>query len=263
MQPSATGDAPRFPAPPVEQAAPAFAAQSQVGHFAVRLPPFFSQQPQLWFVQAEAQFALAGITTETRKYYHVISVLPPDISLEVSDLLLHPSPTEPYTALKTALVERTMASERKRLQLLLDAEELGDRRPSQMLRHMENLLGSRAATFDRVLLRELFMKRLPSQVQMVLATAADLDISALAKLADKVLEVSSPTISASTAPVAALTPSQDPATAQPSSSQLTTLTEEIRRLSDVVASTLSSRRPRRRPRSSGSTAERRLSLTTD
>ncbi|XP_064479161.1 uncharacterized protein LOC135392375 [Ornithodoros turicata] len=154
-------------------------------------------------------------------------------------------PFPAYTALKTALVERTMASERKRLQLLLDAEELGDRRPSQMVRHMENLLGSRAATSDRVLLRELFLKRLPSQVQMVLATASDLDIAALAKLADKVLEVSSPTISASTAAVAALTPSQDPTTAQPSSSQLTTLTEEIRRLSDVVASTLSSRRPRR------------------
>ncbi|XP_064480559.1 uncharacterized protein LOC135394048 [Ornithodoros turicata] len=201
--------------------------------------------PELVDPRVTRHMELRGITTETRKYYHVISVLPPDISLEVSDLLLHPSPTEPYTALKTALVERTMASERKRLQLLLDAEELGDRRPSQMLQHMENLLGSRAATFYRVLLRELFLKRLPSQVQMVLATAADLNIAALAKLANKVLEVSSPTTSASTAPVAALTPSQDPATAQPSSSQLTTLTEEIRRLSDVVASTLSSRQPRR------------------
>ena len=59
--------------------------------------------------------------------------------------------------LKTELTKRTSASEQRRLQELLSAEELGDRMPSQVLRHIQQLLGSMATTMDTTLLRELFL----------------------------------------------------------------------------------------------------------
>ncbi|XP_064460390.1 uncharacterized protein LOC135370540 [Ornithodoros turicata] len=270
----------------MEHAAPSAggdpAASSSLSHFSVRLPPFFNQQqPQLWFAQVEAQFTLAGITAENRKFFHVISVLPPDIAMEVSDLLLQPSAQQPYSALKEAIISRTMASERKRLQLLLASEELGGRRPSQMLRHMESLLGSRAATFDRALLKELFLQRLPSQVQMVLATASDLDLAALAVLADSVMEVTGSSVSAishsvppqhqehlprqSLSPAAASLPSPPSSLAVDSHNQHSALTEEIRRLALLVGSTLSRQRqpsPRSPHRSRRRASSPRLSRRT-
>jgi hypothetical protein len=32
------------------------------------LPPFWPKQPAMWFAQAEAQFALAGISNERLKF---------------------------------------------------------------------------------------------------------------------------------------------------------------------------------------------------
>ncbi|XP_064463483.1 uncharacterized protein LOC135374455 [Ornithodoros turicata] len=136
-----------------------------VQHFAVRLPLVWPQNPAVWFLQ-------------------------------VVDILSVPPANAPFEALKTAILERTTASERKRLQQLLTAEELGDRRPSQLLRDMQNLLADRAATFDPNLLKELFLSRLPANVQMILATATTLPLQDLAADADKIMEVSPPQVAA-------------------------------------------------------------------
>jgi hypothetical protein len=42
---------------------------------AVRLPPIWAEQPAVWLAQAEAQFLLAGVSSEKTKFYHVISQL--------------------------------------------------------------------------------------------------------------------------------------------------------------------------------------------
>uniref|UniRef100_A0A1X7UY44 Uncharacterized protein n=1 Tax=Amphimedon queenslandica TaxID=400682 RepID=A0A1X7UY44_AMPQE len=58
---------------------------------------------------------------------------------------------------------------------------------------MEQLL-RQAAEDAPTFLKELFLQRLPSGVRMVLASAkADMPLGELALLADKVMEVSSPT----------------------------------------------------------------------
>ncbi|XP_064483070.1 uncharacterized protein LOC135395913 [Ornithodoros turicata] len=180
-------------ASPSSTAPPTSAA---VQHFAVRLPPFWPQNPAVWFLQVECQFELAHITTQLTKFRHVVSVLPQDIAAQVVDILSAPPANAPFDALKTAILERTTASERKRLQQLLTAEELGDRRPSQLLRDMQNLLADRAATFDPTLLKELFLSRLPANVQMILATATTHPLQDLAAHADKIMEVSPPQVAA-------------------------------------------------------------------
>jgi hypothetical protein len=49
--------------------------QAETARVAVRLPPFWAEELDVWFAQAEAQFSLAGITTEGTKFHHVISQL--------------------------------------------------------------------------------------------------------------------------------------------------------------------------------------------
>ncbi|XP_042142665.1 uncharacterized protein LOC121833438 [Ixodes scapularis] len=178
----------------MQQGEPSDPPPATVAAAAVRLPPYWDRNPRVWFLQAESQFHLAGVTTQGRKYHHVVSALSPAAADEVYDVLANPSPATPYDQLKNALLQRTEISERSRVQQLLSAEELGDRRPSQLLRRMTKLLGERSNNLDDVFLRELFLQRLPSNVQMVLATATTLDLTGLAALADAVMEVTTPSV---------------------------------------------------------------------
>ncbi|XP_064462671.1 uncharacterized protein LOC135373388 [Ornithodoros turicata] len=167
--------------------------QHHVGAIAVKLPAYWDRNPAIWFAQADAQFHLAGVTAQTTRFYHVISALSPAAAEEVQDLIISPPTQNAYDQLKSALLKRTSASDHDRLRQLLSAQELGDRRPTQLLRRMKQLLGDDAPQAGDKFLRQLFMQRLPNNVQMVLAAAANLPIDELATLADAVMEVASST----------------------------------------------------------------------
>ncbi|GFV50286.1 uncharacterized protein TNCV_621961 [Trichonephila clavipes] len=80
-------------------------------------------------------------------------------------------------------------SSQQGVQKLLSREELGSRKPSELLRNMKR----RAESFnvDNKLLMELFHQRLPSSVQTILAAVSDLTLSKAADVMDRILEVSS------------------------------------------------------------------------
>ena len=140
-----------------------------------------------------------GITTWKTRFDHVISSLNPEFAVEVLDLLLKPPATNPYDTFKLELIKRTAASKQRKLQQLISGEELGDRKPTQLLRRMQQLLGDEldTASDSNSFLRELFLQRLPANVRMVLASADDsTDLHKLADMADKVMEVSTPTVAA-------------------------------------------------------------------
>ena len=124
----------------------------------------------------EAQFACRRITTQRTKFDHVVSSLSPEFATEVRDLLLKLPVDNPYDVLKEQLVRRTAASEQRKLQQLFTAEELGDRKPTQLLRKMQ-LLGDRQTSdrpgvTDGSFLKELFLQRLPYNVSASTLTTA-------------------------------------------------------------------------------------------
>lgn len=163
----------------------------------LKLPAFWPSDPEIWFAQVEAQFACRRVTAQRSKFDHVISSLAPEYAAEVRDLVLRPPGERPYDVLKEQLIRRTAASEQRRLQQLFTSEELGDRKPTQLLRRMQQLIGDRPGIADSSFLRELFLQRLPPNVRMVLASTPETpSLDKLAELADKVLEVASPSVSA-------------------------------------------------------------------
>lgn len=173
------------------------AAAINIAAVNIKLPPFWPADPQVWFAQVEAQFTTRGISQQRTKFDYVIASLAPEYATEVRDLILQPPTSEPYDTLKQQLVRRTAASEQRRLQQLFSDEELGDRKPTQLLRRMQQLLGDKASTMDSSFVRSLFLQRLPTNVRMVLASTPDTtDLETLAQLADKIAEVAAPSISA-------------------------------------------------------------------
>ncbi|KAH8037723.1 hypothetical protein HPB51_016271 [Rhipicephalus microplus] len=79
---------------------------------------------------------------------------------------------------------------RRRLQLLITATVLSDRRPSQLLRRMRQLLGGPSAPQEKELLRELFLQRLPQSLVPVLVAAGDVLVDTLAEMADRLADYS-------------------------------------------------------------------------
>ena len=195
------------PAQPLEQPPPASNAHMLTTTVQLKLPPYWPSDPQLWFAQVEAQFNTRRITSQATRFDYVIASLAPEVAHEVRDLLLKPPTAHQYDTLKDALIQRTTLSEQRRLQQLFSTEELGDRKPSQLLRRMQQLLGDNVISTDSSFMRELFLQRLPSHVRMVLASQSDItDITKLAQLADKIVEVAAPQINSTRAITTSTTP---------------------------------------------------------
>ena len=77
------------------------------------------------------------------------------ITIEVRNLILRPPTKNLYNHLKSQLIKCTTASKQRRLQLLFNAEELGDCMPTQLVHWMQQLLGDKAVSTERSFLHEL------------------------------------------------------------------------------------------------------------
>ena len=111
-----------------------------VSTMAVKIPPFWPADLQVWFTQVEAQFTIRNNTKERTKFDHVVTALTPEYATEVRDLLLALPEQDLYSTLKDQLIQRTATSKQRCIQQLLTTEELGDRKPSQLLHRMQQLL---------------------------------------------------------------------------------------------------------------------------
>lgn len=156
---------------------------------AISLPAFWPNRAELWFATAEARFELAHpkITQEQTKFNHVLTVLSAEVADEVADLITKPDAQQPYTALKQAVINRTTLSESQKLKQLLSGEELGSRKPSQLLRHMRLLAQNAGLTGDAVL-KELFLQQLPTSVRPILVSLNQVALDQVAEIADRVVE---------------------------------------------------------------------------
>ncbi|GBN35063.1 hypothetical protein AVEN_240853-1, partial [Araneus ventricosus] len=127
------------------------------------------------------------ITESVTKFNYVVSHLPPEVASLVRDILMNPDATDPYTHLKTELINRSGESSQQEIRQPLSGEELGTRKPSELLRNMKR----RAETLKvpETFMLELFLLRLPTSVQTILAAVTDLTLEKAAEISDRILEV--------------------------------------------------------------------------
>ena len=218
---------------PDDEAIPV-AAPTPLAAVSLKLPPFWHNDPTLWFAQVEAQFQTRGITTQGTKFSYIVASLPPEVAQEVRDLLIDPPQAHPFDVLRLELIRRTSVSEQKKLHQLLIAEELGDKKPSQLLRRMKQLLGDNMLE-DRIL-KQLFLQRLPSNVQLILASSSDtVPIAQLADLADKIVEVALPVGPAMSTLVAPHSAPPPPVDIKPPSSDMQHLQAQVQQLTLQVS----------------------------
>ena len=129
-------------------------APLSIAGVSAKLPSFCPSDVELWFCLCEAEFDNCSITRQDTHFGHIARSLPPEVVQEVCDLIVSRPMTNPYDELKATVIKRTSVSEQRRLRQLLNEEDLGDRKPTQLLRRMRLLLGVRK--FEEALLRQCF-----------------------------------------------------------------------------------------------------------
>ena len=115
-------------------------SKDQQNTVSLKLPTFWTFQPQVWFEQAEAQFHIRNITVDVTKYYYVVSALDQDTAGYVIDLLRHPPAESKYDGIKKLLIDTFGLSKRERAARLLHMDVLGDRKLSMLMNEMLALM---------------------------------------------------------------------------------------------------------------------------
>ena len=150
----------------------------------VKLPEFWPDNTDLWFVRADAQFRMKKVTAEQTKFDHVITMLDSKTAAQVMDILVSP-PDQPYSVLKARLTKTFALTTSEKASRILDMDGLGDRTPTQCLTIMLNWVPAEEA--PGFLFREQFLRQLPVQVRTSLAQSTNTgsDRATLRALADE------------------------------------------------------------------------------
>ncbi|BES89096.1 Hypothetical protein NTJ_13733 [Nesidiocoris tenuis] len=158
--------------------------EDEMGTVRIKLPPFWHEKPEIWFYQVETQFRIEKVRSENRKFDYLIAHLEPRYLEDLWDIIESEDIKDRYSAAKNRLLGIFKESEDSRLKKLLTGLELGDLKPSQLLRHMQSLAGDGIA--DKVL-KSLWMDKLPSFITSILVISEE-NLEKLAAMADRILD---------------------------------------------------------------------------
>ena len=152
----------------------------------VKVPAFWPDSAEAWFVQVEAQFPLKGVTTSLTKFYYCVSSFNQETANQVLDLIKSPPSSEPYEALKKRLLRLFALDDFQHYEAISSLPLSGDMKPSKLMSSMLALLpvGHEPCFF----LRGAFLKRLPAEVHAHLLRDDFSDPISLALKADKIYQ---------------------------------------------------------------------------
>ena len=94
---------------------------------AVKLPEFWTNDPEIWFLRAETQFRSRSIIIDQIKFDYIITALDNRTAAEVKAVLLNPPEQGKCNALKTALLNAFGKSQLQKDAELLNISGLRDK----------------------------------------------------------------------------------------------------------------------------------------
>ena len=152
----------------------------------VKVPAFWPDSAEAWFMQVETQFALKGVTTSLMKFYYCVSSFNQETANQLLDLIKSPPSSEPYEALKKRLLRLFALDDFQRYEAISSLPLSGDMKPSKLMSSLLALLpvGHEPCFF----LRGAFLKRLPADVRAHLLRDDFSDPISLALKADEIYQ---------------------------------------------------------------------------
>lgn len=153
-----------------------------------RILPFWRDFSRAWFIQFEAVVDPLK-TSDDQKFRYVLQQLQGTDLQHVTDILYDTPATDKYITLKNRLLAVYEKSDVKNFQKLVSGLQLGDQKPSQLLRKMRELS---AGMITNEGLRIEWLNHLPTPIRVVLSVNTESSLDTLAAMADKMAEYSEP-----------------------------------------------------------------------
>ncbi|GFY03257.1 uncharacterized protein TNCV_1172171 [Trichonephila clavipes] len=168
----------------------------EAARIALRLPPFWKSNVRLWIAQCDHAFTFSGISSDDTKYSALVANLNAETLSYVSDIVLSPPNSDKHHTLSQRLITQFSDSETQKIKKLLTDLQLGDEKPSHLLRKMKELSNGE---LQDDFLQSLWLQRMPPHIQTFWSASSE-PLDKLAIIADKVSEVvgASSTICAAT-----------------------------------------------------------------
>ena len=140
--------------------------------FSIKVQPFWSEQPAVWFSQLESQFLIKGITSQQTKFAYVVANLTQEVAIRIPDIISTPPPV-PYDSLKTRLISMFVLSDYQKAETLVNLPAMGDQKPTLLMDKMLHHLPAGHETC--FLFKFLFLQRLPTNLMAhLMDSVADL-----------------------------------------------------------------------------------------
>lgn len=151
----------------------------------IKIPPFWTDKPEIWFYQVEAQFTICKITAEETKFNYLVAQLEPRVLENIWDIIQDATDASKYSTAKKRLLSTFKESENVRIKKLITGLELGDMMPSQLLRKMRSLGHS---DISENVLRTLWLEKMPNNVKSIVIVSEE-SLDKIAAMADKIMEM--------------------------------------------------------------------------
>ena len=87
---------------------------------ALKLPPFWPEDPETWIQQVEAQFHIRGVVQDTTKFYHVVEALDPPTARRLRDTIKSAPAGARYDTLRICFVDTFGLTDADRANRLLN-----------------------------------------------------------------------------------------------------------------------------------------------
>ncbi|XP_023346976.1 uncharacterized protein LOC111715826 [Eurytemora carolleeae] len=109
---------------------------SQLYAVALKLPAFWPDSCESWFINAESQFHLKNISSSITKFHHVVASLPQNEIDNVVDIIRSPPTADPYGVLRSRLLQTHSLTDYARCESIMSLPLSGDMLPSALLSRM-------------------------------------------------------------------------------------------------------------------------------
>ena len=161
-------------------------AKPSVNVLTLAVPAFDDIDAEVWFAVLELELTNRNINTDEAKFSQLVPRLPKGMLMLIKHILLDPKSSTKYDDVKEIVLKEVRPTERARLEQLCSKIHLGTKKPSVLLREMQQLAG--ASYIHESLLKELWLQRLPDYTQALLAASPARNLDELAASADSVHE---------------------------------------------------------------------------
>ncbi|VDO67267.1 unnamed protein product [Schistosoma curassoni] len=152
-----------------------------------QLMPFWPDNIEAWFCYAEADFYEYGVDDTRAQILAVVKALPREFNRYVTPSIFASDVPESYETLNRAILKRGDLTDRQRLDQLLNNTDMQYSSVTGMLQRMREVVGQK--TFDDGVLKQLFLFKLPQQVQAVPVSFQNNALDELAASADRIFKI--------------------------------------------------------------------------